>query len=250
MFHISKKFIQFLFSLHAPDRKHIIILRCMSVSSRGVGDQSAGQGFHGNKSHICLLTSLYKLLLFLRCQITERKLQRFIQTAFDGLLCHQKAMVGDTDMADLSFLLRLQCRIIKTTVITRFWTKSGIVELININIIRLQIFKALFQILTHCFSGLRSGFCGNIKFLPDAALKSETKLVFTVTVRSRCVKETDSSVIGLAKQIDSRIITDPLNGKGSKTVFVHHNFCFSQSNLYLIHICFPSEIISFTVIFL
>lgn len=61
-------------------------------------------------------------------------------------------------------------------------------ELININIICFQIFKALFQILKQLLSPCGSGLCGNEKLIPDL-FKGKPQFMLTVTIGSCRIKK-------------------------------------------------------------
>ena len=127
---IRQKLIQLCLSLYAPDRQHIIILCQERICRRGIIDQPARQSFHGNKSHICLLTFFHQFDVLLSRQITERKLQRLVQSAVNRLVRHRQTMIRNTDMSYLSFFFRLKRRVIQAALISRLRAERRIMELV------------------------------------------------------------------------------------------------------------------------
>ncbi len=124
-----------MFPLDSPDRKHTRILGKKGIGSSRVGDQTAGQGFHGDKAHIMLLTAPDQAKLWFAGEIAEGKLQGIIETRVNGLLSHSETMVGDGDEADLPLLFCLQRSLIQSASVFRFWAEGRIVELINVYVI-------------------------------------------------------------------------------------------------------------------
>ena len=73
-------------------------------------------------------------------------------------------------------------------------------ELVNVYVVCLQVFKAGFQILPEAFSVLRTCLCADNK-LVACVLKCLAQLYLTVGVGSCCVKVVDAIVKSLLQQI-------------------------------------------------
>ena len=85
---VGKELIQFFLSLDAPDGQHAVVLCLKSIGCRAVGDEAAGEAFHGNEAHLMLLAGVDELQLLLAGDIAERELQRLVQAALNGLARH------------------------------------------------------------------------------------------------------------------------------------------------------------------
>ena len=76
----SQEFIQFPFPLDTPDRHHMFKLRQVGVGGCCVGDEAAGQGFHGDKAHLVGFAHLHYFKVIFGSQVGERKLQCFVKS--------------------------------------------------------------------------------------------------------------------------------------------------------------------------
>ena len=136
---VGEKFLQLRLPLHAPDGQHIVKLRLEGVCRPAVVDQTAGESLHGDETHIVLSAHIHNLDILLGSQVAEGELHGLIEPRLDGLLRHRQPMVGNADVPDLPLLFRLDHGLVEPGPISWFRAEGGIVELIDIDVIRPQI---------------------------------------------------------------------------------------------------------------
>ena len=139
---VGKELIQFGLSLNAPDRRHMGKLRLIhiGISACRIIDQASGKTFHRDKSHIFFPAHLYDLEILFRSQIRKRELHRLVQAGFNCFFCNSDPVIRDADMPDLSLFLCFQGGFIKSGSISRLRAECRIVELIDVYVIRPEIF--------------------------------------------------------------------------------------------------------------
>ena len=112
----------------------------IGIGSRRVGDHSPGQRLHCNKANVFLLALAYQGKILFRGKVTEGKLKDFVQSGVNCLLGYRQTMVCNSNVTDFALLFRFQHCFIQAGPIPRFWTDCRIVELVDIDVIRLQQF--------------------------------------------------------------------------------------------------------------
>lgn len=127
-----------MFFLDAPDRKQVIILGGESICSGSIGNQAAGQRFHGDKTDIFLFAGVCQSQIGITAEIAEWELQGVIQVGVNGFLCNGQTVVGQSDETDLALLLCFQSGIIKTGVVSWLWTERRIMKLVDVDMIRFE----------------------------------------------------------------------------------------------------------------
>ena len=147
------KLVQLAFALYAPDRLHIGKLGQVGVCRGGVVDKSACKGFHTDEADVLLGTLVDERQLLVRSQVGEGKLQRLVQAAVDGLLGHSQAVVGDAYVAHLALLLCLEHSLVQACAVARQGAESGVVELVEVDIVSAQQAQRRFEVLPEAFCG-------------------------------------------------------------------------------------------------
>lgn len=104
-------------------------------------------------------------------------------------------------------------------------------ELININIICFQIFKALFQILKQLLSPCGSGLCGNEKLIPDL-FKGKPQFMLTVTIGSCRIKKADPAFKSTSQNPYGSFVIYPLDRQCAKAIFFYNDLRASKSYLH------------------
>ena len=142
---------------------------------------------------------------------------------------HGQTVVSDGNMPNFSLLFCLQSGIIQAVLPSGSGTKSRVMELIDIDVIRLEHAKALLQVLPHPLRRYRGGLSGNVNFIPHAG-KGGTYLLLTVGVGPGGVKIIHPSVVGPAEQGYCLCLGNPLDGQAAKGLLLGHDAGAAQSN--------------------
>ena len=100
-------------------------------------------------------------------------------------------------------------------------------ELVNINIIRIQHFQAGFQILAHICPVLGAAFGGNHQLVAEA-LKGIAQLFLAVGVGPGGIEIIHASLKGTAQQGGGFLLTDTLNGQSPESVFFNLYTCAAK----------------------
>ena len=162
-------------------------------------------GLHSNP---CLLyTSLAG-------KIAKRELQRFKNAGFNGLYRHFGRVVGNADMAHISFFLQFQqpCqRPIRIFIIQR----RRVMQLIQVKIIRADISKPLHTMVYHFLLGFPHRFGGNDDFFSYIG-KGSAQFFFAVRIIACRIKIIDPCIKRFAQNTNGRRKIVPLNGKCAK----------------------------------
>ena len=108
------------------------------IGSGGIGNQPAGQCFHGNKAHIFFFAARNNFYVFFCGKVAEGELQRFVQPAVNGLMGDFQAVVRNADVADLSLLLRFFHGFIQACAVPGLRAEGRVVELVNVDIVCFQ----------------------------------------------------------------------------------------------------------------
>ena len=190
------------------------------VGRGGIGDQPAGQGFHGDKAHVRLFAGLHQLQLLLPGEVAEGELQRLVQAGLDGLVGHGQPVVGDADMADLTLALCLQRRVVEAALIPGPGTEGRVVELIDIHIVRPQVFEGGLQIPPKALRVLGVRLGGDDDLVPDPVQRL-AQLYLAVRVPAGRVVKIDPRVIGHAHEADRLRLGNALDRQRAEAVFAY-----------------------------
>ena len=93
--HVGDKFLQFAFSLDAPNRHHMVKLFEIGESGLGIFQYAAGQTLHCHKTNISLFAGFYDGEILFRCQIAEGELQHFIKPRSNDFLCNGREVIPE-----------------------------------------------------------------------------------------------------------------------------------------------------------
>ena len=146
-----------------------------------------------------------------------------------GTKAQYDALIGNADKADFPLFFRLCHALVQAGSVPGFGAEIGIVELKDVEIIRLQQGKACLQILPEALRRFAGGFAGQDN-LAAHILQGVPHLFLTVRIDAGRIKKADTVPIRFAQQESRLLFSDPLNGQTAKTVFVHRNAGSSQCN--------------------
>ena len=215
--HVGEPFLQLGFSLDSPDGKDIVKLGHERHGGVGVGDEAAGQTLHGDEAHVLLLTDPDQLDILLIAQIAERKLHRLIQAGLCRLQGHVPAVGGDADMADLSLCFRLQHAVIEPGIIAGTIAPFRLVQLIEVQAVRLEISQGGLQVLPELFRGSCVRLRGDEYLVPHAG-KGRAQLLLAVRIISGGIVETHAALISPVKNLHRPFLIHPLQGENAEGI--------------------------------
>ena len=229
---IGDELVQFTFPLDAPDGKGVVVLIQEGVGQGGVVDQATGQCLHADKAHVVFAGSFHNGGIFVGRQIGKRILQGIVDPFLNRLHGHMLTVVADTDEPHLPLPLGNLHGVIQPHLVTRFGTIAGIMELIDVKVIRLQIVQGSVEILPKLLhrSGTRLG--GNHD-LVAAMRESLADLHLAVRIEPCGIVKINAIVVGFVQQIHRLAEANPLNGQGPKAILV--DFQPRVSYRYLFH---------------
>ena len=205
LLYIGKKLIQFVLPLDPPDGQDIIKPGQVHISSPGIIDQSSGQGFHGDKSHVCFPALFHQLYILVSGKVTERELQRLIKAGINGFIGHRQPVVCNADMFYLSLCLGLQHGFIEAGAVTWARTEGRIMELVYIHMVCLQVVQRDLQIFPESLHCGGHGLGSHYHLVPDS-LQGNPHLFLAVRITPGRIKKVDAPFICLSDQTDSIFI--------------------------------------------
>ena len=177
------------------------------------------------------LALLHQLQVLGRRQVAEGELQRLKIPGVDGGLGHLQPVVGDTDVADVALLLHLQSGGKGAVRVLGVRQDGGIVELKQINVVRLQTAKALLNMAQDRLLVLATALGGDHHILANT-LKGNAQLFLAVGVGVGGVKIVDAALVSLADQLHRVRLGNALDGQGAEGCLGHPKVCAAESDLF------------------
>ena len=139
----------------------------------------------------------HQFQIFIRGQIAERKLQGLEGPGLNGLVGYFQPVVGDADVPDVSLLFGSQGRGVRPFFIFRVGHDGRVVELEQIDVIRLQSLQGCFDVFRHrCIIGASA--LGGDDNVPADVMQRCADFFFAVGIHVGCIKIIDSVVICFA----------------------------------------------------
>ena len=214
---VGEPLVELALALDAPDGCHVVVLGEEGVGGGGVGDESAGEAFHGDEAHAGLAGALDDVELFAGGEVGEGVLEGFVEAAFDGFDGHALAVVGDADVAHLTLALRLEHGFVEAGAVAWAWAEGEVVELVEVDIVGAQEAEAGLEVGPEGVGGGGAGL-GADDDVGAAPLEGEAEFVFAVGVEACGVEVVHAAVEGAADEADGVLFGDALYGQGSEAV--------------------------------
>ena len=178
-------------------------------------NEAACHGFHGDEADIQLPGALGQAQLPLIGNDREGILQGIVETAFQGFLRDADAVGGDRNMADGTLLFLLEQPIVDAVLLAGAVDPGGAVQLVDIDVIGAEHFKALLQVLLHDLRGGGGGFGGDDDIPADIA-QGLTELKFAIGIGVGGIVEIDTGLIRGAEDGGGFALRDALDGQGAE----------------------------------
>lgn len=215
--HERKPLVELLLALHAPDGQHARELRHERHAGVSVGEQAAGQAFHGDEADVALLAQGDQLKLAVGGKVAERVLQRFVQAAFHALEGNLELVRRHADMGDLALLLGLEHALVHAGAVAGLVALVDAVELVQVDMVGAQKTKRRFQVFPKPLGRAGLGFSGDGD-LTAHALECKADALLAVGIRARRVEERHAAFISTTKQTDCRLLGNALNRQGPERI--------------------------------
>ena len=136
-------------------------------------------------------------------------------------------------MADLSLGFRFQHGLVHARTVSRTIALGQVVELIDVDIVRLQKLKRGLQILPETLGGLSVGLGGDVHFLSHqpAVAEGSAQLLLAVRISSGCIEIAHAALIGPPQKLYCFLLRDSLNGQRAKPILRHGDPGAPQSDI-------------------
>ena len=155
-------------------------------------------------------------------------MQGLVQAGVHDLLRQADAVVGDADVKDLALLLRLQHAFVQAAAVAGSGHEGGVVELIDVDVVRAQIPQAGLQVGPECLRLGGPSLGGNVDFVPQVR-EGCAQLFLTVGVAAGGIEVGDASLQGPAQQRHRFLLGDALDRQCAEGHLIHGDPGFSQS---------------------
>ena len=146
-------------------------------------------------------------------------------------------------MADLSLGFRFQHGLVHARTVSRTIALGQVVELIDIDIVRLQKLQRGLQILPETLGGLSVGLGGDVHFLSlqPAVAEGSAQLLLAVRISSGGIEIAHAAFIGPPQELYCFLLRDALNGQRAESILRDHDPGGSQGDAF--HVLPPVIII-------
>lgn len=194
---VGEKFFEFVFVLDTPDGDDWIFGE-VGVGDVGMGDKTAGEGFHTDKADVVGFAETDEGFFLFARKVGERELEGVVQSGEDGFFRDSEAVVGDADMVDHPFGFGFEHGFVKSCAVAGFGAERGIMELIDVDVVGLQKAEAGVKLFPESFDGGGHRFGGDDDVFADI-VKGVTEFFFTIAVRTGGVEVIDTVIVSFAK---------------------------------------------------